>query len=105
MTRPSHPSWFDYSNYTWRRVQVVIVGDRSENLWRLPQRRKKARPMRRICYMLRKPKELLSFFSQRTQYAHYGSWRKTRSTNCNYDVKIFLYFPTSWFFLETEQMG
>jgi hypothetical protein len=23
MTRPSHPSWLDHSNYTWRRVQVV----------------------------------------------------------------------------------
>jgi hypothetical protein len=23
MPRPSHPSWLDHSNYTWRRVQVV----------------------------------------------------------------------------------
>jgi hypothetical protein len=23
MPRPSHPSWLDYSNYTWRRVQVM----------------------------------------------------------------------------------
>jgi hypothetical protein len=23
MHRPSHPSWLDYSNYTWRRVQVM----------------------------------------------------------------------------------
>jgi hypothetical protein len=23
MPRPSHPSWLDYSNYTWRREQVV----------------------------------------------------------------------------------
>jgi hypothetical protein len=23
MHRSSHPSWFDYSNYTWRRVQVM----------------------------------------------------------------------------------
>jgi hypothetical protein len=23
MPRPSHPSWLDCSNYTWRRVQVM----------------------------------------------------------------------------------
>jgi hypothetical protein len=23
MPRPYHPSWLDYSNYTWRRVQVM----------------------------------------------------------------------------------
>jgi hypothetical protein len=23
MPCPSHPSWLDYSNYTWRRVQVM----------------------------------------------------------------------------------
>jgi hypothetical protein len=23
MPRPSHPSWLDYSNYSWRRVQVM----------------------------------------------------------------------------------
>jgi hypothetical protein len=23
MPRPSHPSWLDYSNYTWRRVQLM----------------------------------------------------------------------------------
>jgi hypothetical protein len=23
MPRPSHPSWLDHSNYTWRRVQVM----------------------------------------------------------------------------------
>jgi hypothetical protein len=23
MSRPSHPSWLDHSNYTWRRVQVM----------------------------------------------------------------------------------
>jgi hypothetical protein len=23
MPRPSHPSWLDYSNYTWRSVQVM----------------------------------------------------------------------------------
>jgi hypothetical protein len=23
MPRPSHPSWLDYFNYTWRRVQVM----------------------------------------------------------------------------------
>jgi hypothetical protein len=23
MPRPSHPSWPDHSNYTWRRVQVM----------------------------------------------------------------------------------
>jgi hypothetical protein len=23
MPRPSHPSWLDHSDYTWRRVQVM----------------------------------------------------------------------------------
>jgi hypothetical protein len=23
MPHPSHPSWLDYSNYTWRRVPVM----------------------------------------------------------------------------------
>jgi hypothetical protein len=23
MPCPSHPPWFDHSNYTWRRVQVM----------------------------------------------------------------------------------
>jgi hypothetical protein len=23
MPRPSHLSWFDYNNYTWRRVEVM----------------------------------------------------------------------------------
>jgi hypothetical protein len=25
MLRPSHPSWLDHSNYTWRRVQVMML--------------------------------------------------------------------------------
>jgi hypothetical protein len=28
MPCPSHPPWLDHSNYTWRRVQVMI--------WQLP---------------------------------------------------------------------
>jgi hypothetical protein len=23
MSLPSHPSWLDHSNYTWRRVEVI----------------------------------------------------------------------------------
>jgi hypothetical protein len=27
MPHPSHPSWLDHSNYTWRRVQTVTTDE------------------------------------------------------------------------------
>jgi hypothetical protein len=34
MLHPSNPSWLDYSNYTWRRVQVLklLTHGKKENI-------------------------------------------------------------------------
>jgi hypothetical protein len=31
MARPSHPTRLDYSNYTWRRVQIMNIYLQAEN--------------------------------------------------------------------------
>jgi hypothetical protein len=30
MLCPSHPPWLDHSNYTWRRLEVMIVKTRTQ---------------------------------------------------------------------------